>query len=152
MITNSRRTIEPPRRRCYVPTIIRQTELAEVPPLIAIVDDDESVRESTKSFITSLGFVAATFASAEEFLESGIVQRSSCLITDLQMPGMTGIDLQCRLIAEGHHLPLIFITAYPEAKARKRALEAGALGFLNKPFSPEDMISCLNEALKDHAS
>jgi FixJ family two-component response regulator len=121
-------------------------------PMLAIVDDDESVREATKSFIKSLGYAAATFASAEEFLQSDDLHDASCLIADVQMPGMTGIELQCRLIADGHRLPVIFITAHPDARARTRALEAGALGFFSKPFKEEDMIACLDKALPDHRS
>src|SRR4051812_2425779 len=102
--------------------------------MISIVDDDESVRETTKGLIRSLGYVAATFASAEDFLGSGRVQETACLISDVQMPGMSGIDLQSRLIADGHRLPVIFITAFPETRARAQALLRGALGFLSKPF------------------
>jgi CheY-like chemotaxis protein len=91
-------------------------------PLISIVDDDESVRETTKVLMRSLGYVADAFASAEEFLESGHVYDYSCLISDMQMPGMNGIELQNRLIAQGYRLPIIFITAYPEPKLRTRAL------------------------------
>ena len=120
--------------------------------MISIIDDDESVREATKGLIRSLGYVAPTFASAEEFLKSDRVHDSSCLITDVQMPGMSGIELQDRLIAQGHRLPIIFITAYPEANVRGRALEAGALGFLSKPFSEENLIMCLGEALKDRGA
>jgi FixJ family two-component response regulator len=115
--------------------------------VISVVDDDESVREAIKGFIRSLGYVAATFASAEEFLKSERVHETACLITDVQMPGMSGIELQSRLIAKGHRLPIIFITAFPEAKARAQALAAGALGFLSKPFSDEKLISYLDEAL-----
>jgi FixJ family two-component response regulator len=121
-------------------------------PMISIVDDDEAVREATKSLIKSLGYAAATFASAEEFLKSNLVDGCSCLITDVQMPGMSGIELQRRLITEGNCLPIIFITAYPEAKVRTRAMQAGALGFLRKPFNEKDMITCLAKALKDHQS
>jgi FixJ family two-component response regulator len=115
--------------------------------VISVVDDDESVREAIKGFIRSLGYVAATFASAEEFLKSERVHETACLITDVQMPGMSGIELQSRLIAKGYRLPIIFITAFPEAKARAQALAAGALGFLSKPFSDEKLISYLDEAL-----
>jgi FixJ family two-component response regulator len=115
--------------------------------VISVVDDDESVREAIKGLIRSLGYVAATFASAEEFLKSERVHETACLITDVQMPGMSGIELQSRLIAKGHRLPIIFITAFPEAKARAQALAAGALGFLSKPFSDEKLISYLDEAL-----
>lgn len=120
--------------------------------MISIVDDNDLVREATKDLIRSLGHTAATFASAEEFLQSGFVHSSRCLITDVQMPGMSGLELQSRLIADGHRLPVIFITGYPEATIRTRAFEGGALGFLSKPFSAEDMIACLAQALKSRAS
>jgi FixJ family two-component response regulator len=120
--------------------------------MISIVDDDESVREATKGLVRSLGYVAATFGSAEEFLESDLVNGTSCLITDVQMPGMSGIELQNRLIAGGHRLPVIFITAYPEARIRTRALAAGALAFLSKPFNENDVVTCLAAALKGRSS
>jgi len=115
--------------------------------LISIVDDDESVREATKGLIRSLGYIAATFASAEEFLRSDRVQDTACLIADVQMPGMSGIELQSRLLAQGRRLPIIFITSFPETKARAQALAAGALGYLSKPFSDEKLITHLDEAL-----
>jgi len=115
--------------------------------VISIVDDDESVREATKGLVRSLGFEAATFASAEEYLQSGNVRNTSCLIADVQMPGMTGVDLQDHLIARGHRTPVVFITAYPEQQTRDRALKAGAVGFLKKPFSDEQLIACLSDAL-----
>jgi FixJ family two-component response regulator len=121
-------------------------------PVIAIVDDDQSVREATKGLIRSLGYVAATFASAEEYLRSDRVIDTACLITDVQMPGMSGIDLQDRLISDGHQTPMIFVTAFPEAKIRARALKAGACGFLSKPFKDESLIECLDKALIGRAS
>src|SRR5882672_8487106 len=95
--------------------------------LISIVDDDNSIREATKGLVRSLGYRAAAFASAEEFLRSGSVDETSCLITDVRMPGLGGIELQQRLIAQGHPVPTIFITAFPEESARRSALAAGAL-------------------------
>jgi FixJ family two-component response regulator len=118
-------------------------------PVISIVDDDESFRQATASLIRSIGYATAAFASAEEFLQSDHVHDTACLISDVQMPGMSGIELQNRLIARGHRLPVIFITAFPEEKVRRRALEAGALCFLSKPFSDEKLISCLDQALAD---
>jgi FixJ family two-component response regulator len=116
-------------------------------PKIAIVDDDESFRRATASFIRSLGYAATAFGSAEAFLKSDGVRDIDCLISDVQMPGMTGIELQGHLIAQGHQLPVIFVTAFPEVKARTRALAAGAVGFLGKPFNDHTLIACLNEAL-----
>ena len=117
------------------------------PPLISIVDDDEAIREATKGLVRSLGYQAATFASAEEFLQSDSVGNTSCLITDVQMPGLSGIDLQRGLIARGIQMPTIFITAFPEERTRQRALTAGAFGYLGKPFSEESLVSCLDKAL-----
>ena len=117
-------------------------------PLISIVDDDEPTRDATEALIRSLGYSVATFASAEEYLRSDCAESSSCLITDLQMPGMSGADLQDRLIADGCHMPIIFMTAFSEEKTRARVLEAGALGFLSKPFSDESLIRWLDKALK----
>jgi FixJ family two-component response regulator len=114
--------------------------------LISIVDDDESIRESTKGLIRSLGYQAATFASAEEFLQSDSVDRTACLITDVQMPGLSGIDLQRGLIAQGVRMPTIFITAFPEEETRARAMKAGALGYLSKPFSEDSLLKCLDTA------
>jgi FixJ family two-component response regulator len=116
-------------------------------PIISIVDDDESVREATKSLIQSLGFSAATFASAEDYLESQCVRDTACLITDVQMPGMSGVDLQSRLIADGFEMPVIFVTAFYEETLHDRAMEAGAVGFLRKPFDDESLINYLDKAL-----
>ena len=115
--------------------------------MISIVDDDESVREATKELVRSLGYSATAFASAEDFLQSEQLSTTDCLISDVQMPGLSGIDLQRRLIADGHHMPIIFITAFPDERARARALGAGAVGFLMKPFREESLIECLGQAL-----
>jgi FixJ family two-component response regulator len=116
-------------------------------PVIAIVDDDESFRRATTSFVRSLGYGTAAFDSAEAFLRSDRITDADCVITDVQMPGMTGIEMQGRLIEQGHSVPIIFITAFPEMRARAQALAAGAVGFLAKPFNDQNLISCLNEAL-----
>ncbi len=118
-------------------------------PVISIIDDDASVREATAKLVRSLGYNTAVFASADEFLRSGQVWESSCLITDLNMPGMNGADLQDRLIANGHQTPVIFMTAYSEDKIRDRVLDAGAFGFLSKPFNEDSLIECLDRALKE---
>jgi FixJ family two-component response regulator len=116
--------------------------------MISIVDDDESIREATKCLVRSLGYEAATFCSAEEFLGSGHVKLTACLITDIQMPGMSGVELQDRLITDGHRVPVIFITAFPDERIRRRVIQAGAIGFLDKPFSEDHLIEHLNAALK----
>jgi FixJ family two-component response regulator len=117
--------------------------------MISIVDDDESVREATKGLLRSLGYAAATFASAEDFLQSNQVNDTSCLISDVQMPGLSGVELQSLLIAQGHRTPMIFVTARPEDNMRARALGAGAIGFLTKPFNEERLIEYIHAALAD---
>jgi FixJ family two-component response regulator len=117
-------------------------------PKIAIVDDNESVREATKDLIRSLGYRAMTFASAEEYLSSGHVEETSCLITDVEMPGLNGVELQSLLTAQGRRFPIIFITAYPAERVRLRVERAGARGFFAKPFDEESFIGCLNDALE----
>jgi len=116
-------------------------------PVISIVDDDESVREATKILVRSLGYTAEAFSSAEEYLRSGFVDESSCLISDLRMPGMSGAELQEVLIADGNRTPVIFITASSDEQIRRRVIDAGAIGFLRKPFDEQSLIDCLNEAL-----
>ena len=116
--------------------------------MITIVDDDDFVRESLRDLVESLGYAVSTFESAERFLESGRLAETSCLITDLQMPGLSGLDLQGRLIAEGQRIPVIFITAFPEERFRRRAMNAGAVGFLSKPFDEESLIRYLETALR----
>jgi FixJ family two-component response regulator len=115
--------------------------------MISIVDDDSSVREATKGLVRSLGYGAAAFASAEDFLQSDHVNDTACLITDVQMPGLSGVELQSRLIAQGNCTPIIFITAFPEERIRTRALEAGAVGFLSKPFDEDRLIEYIHAAL-----
>jgi FixJ family two-component response regulator len=116
--------------------------------VISIVDDDQSMRDATSALVRSLGFAAATFASAEAFLASERVDDTSCLITDVQMPGLSGIELQSRLIADGRDILIIGVTAHPEESIRTQMLEAGAVGFLSKPFNDECLIDCLAAALK----
>ena len=115
--------------------------------MISIVDDDPLVREATTDLINSLGYAARAYESAEKFLDSGEVKNTSCLITDLQLPGLNGIELQKQLHVDGHRTPVIFITAFPEAKAREHALGAGAVAFLAKPFEEKALISSLQIAL-----
>jgi FixJ family two-component response regulator len=117
------------------------------PPLISIVDDDESVRDAINALVRSLGYRAATFPSAEAFLNSDRLNDASCLITDLRMPGMSGIELQCCLIAQGHTIPTIFVTAFADETTRRRVLTAGAVGCLSKPFNEECLIKCLDAVL-----
>ena|ERR1700757_3114196 len=117
-------------------------------PIISIIDDDDSMRGALKSLVTSLGFKAYTFASAEQFLDSPRLNDTSCLITDLQMPGLTGIELQQSLLAQDRHIPIIFVTAFPEERMRARAMEAGALGFLGKPFDSSTLVELIDQAVE----
>jgi len=120
--------------------------MARLLEMISIVDDDGFVREATKSLLRSLGYGAMTFASAEEFLQSNQVDDTSCLITDMQMPGLSGIELQSLLIARGYRTPMIFITASVEEKTRARALKAGAIAFLTKPLNVDHLVEYLHTA------
>ena len=116
--------------------------------LISVVDDDESVRRTTTLLIESFGFRAATFESAETFLRSGHLHDTSCLIVDVQMPGMNGLELQSHLAAAGCGIPIIFITAYESNDSRQRAMQAGAAAFLGKPFSDEQLLQTIRSALR----
>ena len=116
-------------------------------PLISVVDDDESMREAMRGLMRSLGYTAQTFASAEEFLNSCQVPRTSCLIADVQMRGMTGLQLHRHLVASGKTIPTILITAYPNETVRKRALEDGVVCYLSKPFDENDLLACIRSSL-----
>ena len=116
--------------------------------VISIVDDDDSVRLAMESLLRSLGYVVHTFASAQDFLQSPCANETACVIADIQMPGMTGIDMQGVLLQRGYTLPIIFITAFPDERIRERALTAGALCVLSKPFDARTMIACLEKALE----
>jgi FixJ family two-component response regulator len=116
--------------------------------LIAIVDDDESVRDAAINLFRSMGLGAIAFESAETFLGSGSIDEVSCLVLDVQMPGMDGLRLQSHLTSIGRNIPIIFVTGYAEDSARARALESGAICFLTKPFSEGDLLSGLHSALE----
>lgn len=116
-------------------------------PTIAIVDDDEQVRTAAGSLVRSLGWRAATYASPSEMLRSPILDSVDCLITDLQMPEMTGLDLHDQLRRRGIDLPTIVITAFPDDDYRRRAREAGVIDFLDKPFDSQALLDRINEAL-----
>jgi FixJ family two-component response regulator len=116
-------------------------------PVISIIDDDASVRVATNRLVRSLGYIAHTFASGDEFLRSPQLTITSCVIADIHMPGMSGIELQSRLRAQGHRLPIIFITAFPDEGIRARAMDAGAICFLSKPFDGATLIKYLDVAL-----
>ena len=116
--------------------------------LIAIVDDDKSVQSALQDLVEADGFSARTFGSAEEFLESGLQRKVACLITDIRMPGMSGLDLQAKLKADGQKTPIIFITAHGDARVRIQAMRAGAVEFLMKPFDDQVLLSRLHAALE----
>jgi FixJ family two-component response regulator len=116
-------------------------------PIVSIVDDDVSVRSATAKLLRLCGFVPQTFASAEDFLHSPSLDETACVITDLRMPGMSGLELQSHLIAHGKRIPMIFITAFPVEGSQAKALEAGAAGFLIKPFVGDALIGCLRKVL-----
>jgi FixJ family two-component response regulator len=115
--------------------------------LISVVDDDESIRTTTTRLIESFGFRAAAFESADSFLRSGQLHDTACLIVDVQMPGMNGLQLQSRLAAEGCGIPIIFITAYDDKESRGRAMQAGAVAFIGKPFNDEQLLQTIRSAL-----
>jgi FixJ family two-component response regulator len=116
--------------------------------LISVVDDDESIRRTTTLLIESFGFRAAAFESAETFLRSGHLHDTSCLIADVQMPGMNGFELQSHLANVGCGIPIIFISAYLSKDSRQRAMQAGAAAFLGKPFSDEQFLEAIRTALR----
>jgi FixJ family two-component response regulator len=112
-------------------------------PLLAIVDDDTSIRISTQRLIRSLGFRAEVFASVQEFLQSGCAQGTACLILDLRLPGMDGLQLQRLLASRSHQIPTIFVSASGSDQDEREALEAGAIGFLRKPVSEQSLINAI---------
>jgi FixJ family two-component response regulator len=118
-------------------------------PLISIVDDDASVREGTKDLIEASGFVAKTFRDAEDFLQSKSIGSTSCLITDMLMPGMTGLELHNRLVGDGKSIPTILVTAFPNDRDRSRARTAGVLCYLAKPFAEDELLACIQSALEN---
>jgi FixJ family two-component response regulator len=122
--------------------------MSEDHTLISIVDDDALARDGIEELVESLGYRARTFVSAEHFLESGVIAETACLITDLQMPGLNGLELQEALRSQGCCIPIILITAFPNEKHRNRALEGGALGFLSKPFDESSLIQFLDAAIE----
>ena len=116
--------------------------------IVAIVDDDESVRRALQGLLKAVGLQAKAFASAEEFLDSGQQHHTACLVTDIRMPGMSGLDLQARLNSQNCRIPTIFITAHGDANMRMQALRAGAVEFLAKPFSDDVLLDNVRAALE----
>jgi FixJ family two-component response regulator len=125
-----------------------QGKIAGEYPLVAVVDDDESVRESLPDLLREFGFATHSFSSAEEFLTSDSLVQTGCLILDIAMPGMTGFDLQRELKLRGHSIPIIFISAHKDEVVRRRAFQQGAVEFLSKPFSDTALLQALNTALR----
>jgi FixJ family two-component response regulator len=119
----------------------------EKTPVISIVDDDESVREGLTDLVRSMGFIAEAFQGAEDFLESSRLHGTSCLIADVQMPGMTGIELYDALVKAGNRIPTILITAFPNDRDRAVALHSGVTCYLVKPFNDDDLHECIYSAL-----
>src|SRR4029077_13481382 len=119
--------------------------------LIAIVDDDQSVQSALQDLIESEGLSTVCFGSAEEFLDSGAQDEARCLIADIRMPGISGIELQAKLRADRCRIPIIFITAHGDAKMRIRAMRDGAVEFLTKPFDNAVLLETVHAAVEDHA-
>src|SRR5580700_2624935 len=117
-------------------------------PLLSVVDDDESVRESLPDLIKEFGFAARAFSSAEEFLSSGSADKTSCLILDIAMPGMSGPELHQELKRRGEEIPVLFMSGQKDETIRAQVLEQGAAGFLIKPFSDEALLAAIKSALK----
>jgi len=117
------------------------------PPLISVVDDNDAVRESLKGLIRSVGFAIEVFPSAAKFLNSDHLDDTHCLILDVRMPGMSGPELQRRLVKSNRNIPIIFITAHGDETARSEALKEGAVDYLFKPFSEQALLKAINAAL-----
>ena len=135
---------------CHIllyPTIVESFELVSVPPLIAIVDDDRSMREALEDLVGSLGYRALMFGSAEDYLACPDRAGVRCMILDVQMPGMNGLDLQTHLVEEDRAPPIIFVTSYGDETVRRRAMRGGAVCVLEKPVQENAIIGCLEEVL-----
>jgi FixJ family two-component response regulator len=117
-------------------------------PTIAIIDDDEYIRTGLHFLVTSLGYDVYTFGSAADFLQSEQLHNASCVISDVRLPFMSGIQLQAHLRSTGYKVPFIFITAVPEESVRRQAFKDGAIGFLNKPLDDQALIACLDKAIQ----
>jgi FixJ family two-component response regulator len=121
-------------------------------PVISIVEDDAAVRAATENLVKSVGSGVYTFASAEEFLRSNRVAETACLISDVQMPNLSGVELQASLANRGFRIPTIFMTAFPDESVRRRAMNAGAVGFLHKPFNGKALIQFIQDAISKGGS
>lgn len=115
---------------------------------VVLVEDDQSVRRATDHLLRLLGYTTASFASAEDFLSSGCVRDTGCLITDVRLPRMSGVELQARLVSDGHCPPIVFVTAFPDEAVRSIVIGAGALCYLSKPLREQCLLACIERALK----
>ena len=118
------------------------------PKLISVVEDDQPFRESMRNLMTSLGYTVEAFPSAADFLASPLLTKTACLVSDVQMPGMTGVELYKHLVDVGHRIPTILVTAYPDELTRKRALKDGVVCYLSKPVDDDHLERCLRSALE----
>jgi FixJ family two-component response regulator len=117
-------------------------------PLVAIVDDDESIRDTTKDLLESAGFAAVTFASGSLLLKSRRMKSISCLVTDMRMPEMTGLELHQHLVGSNHAIPTILMTAYPDERVRAQAIKSNVVCYLAKPFAPDELLACVRRAIQ----
>jgi FixJ family two-component response regulator len=115
---------------------------------VTIVEDDQAVRRATDHLLRLLGYTTTSFASAEDFLNSGCACDTACLVTDVRLPGMNGAELQARLISEGHSMPIVFVTAFPDEGLRSILLRSGAVCYLSKPLQEQRLLDCIERALK----
>jgi FixJ family two-component response regulator len=139
----------PPFRRAGEAWLFRLRRVVlPAPSVISVIDDDPSIRVATNNLLRSRGYTVRIFASAEEFLHSSHLGETSCVIADVQMSAMSGLDLLAAMRAKGHNAPFIFITAFPDENLRARAMKAGATCFLAKPFAAPTLIRCLETALE----
>ena len=132
------------------PAILQGTSVLNAIPVISIIDDDESIRAGLNNLVRSLGYAVHAFASAEAFLRSAQLHSTSCVIADVRMPEMSGVELQSHLRGQGNQVPFIFITAVPEESIRRQALSEGAICFMAKPFDESTLITCLDTAVEQH--
>src|ERR1700723_435383 len=137
------------RRQCGDP--LRAERAGETSKVIAIIDDNEAMQDSLRDLMEAAGLVAQCFGSAEEFLASGLHRRAACLIVDIRMPKMSGLELQAKLRQEECNVPIIFITAYDDAEIRAQAIKEGAVEFLAKPFNHQLLLKMLRGTLDSEA-
>jgi FixJ family two-component response regulator len=128
--------------------LVMTSKATELPPAVFVVDDDASVREALDSLFRSIGLQAKTFGSAAEFLQNKLPDAPSCLVLDVRLPGLSGLDFQTELAAAGLHIPIIFMTGHGDIPMTVKAMKAGAVEFLPKPFRDQDMLDAVQQALE----